>query len=78
MLDKITTALIAVVFAAIMTWCFLSPFLVPQLYIREGFGRPSAAVVATSSAVVSSTFKTSRYLFAELRKICAQAAGAGG
>jgi hypothetical protein len=30
MLDKITTALIAVVFAAIMTWCFFSPFHAPQ------------------------------------------------
>jgi hypothetical protein len=34
MLDKITTALIAVVIAAIMTWCFFSPFLVPQRYFH--------------------------------------------
>jgi hypothetical protein len=34
MLDKITTALIAVVCTALMTWFVLSPFLAPQLYFR--------------------------------------------
>jgi len=34
MLDKITTALIVVVFATLMTWFVLSPFLAPQLYFR--------------------------------------------
>jgi hypothetical protein len=34
MLDKITTALIAVVIAAIMTWYVVSPFLAPQLYFH--------------------------------------------
>jgi hypothetical protein len=31
MIDKITTALIAVVFAALMLWFAYSPFLAPQL-----------------------------------------------
>ena len=34
MLDKITTALIAPVFATLMTWFVLSPFLTPKLYLR--------------------------------------------
>jgi hypothetical protein len=38
MLNKITTVLIAVVFAAIMTWCFFSPFLAPKLYFRRPLG----------------------------------------
>jgi hypothetical protein len=38
MLDKITTALIAVVFAALMTWFVLRPFLTPKLYFRRPLG----------------------------------------
>jgi protein-tyrosine-phosphatase len=34
MLDKITTALIAVVFASLVTWYVLSPFHVPLRYLR--------------------------------------------
>ena len=43
MLDKITTALIALAFATLMTWFILSPFLAPQLYFRA-FGSSEPTV----------------------------------
>jgi hypothetical protein len=38
MIDKITTALIALAFATLMTWFILSPFLAPNLYFRASGG----------------------------------------
>ena len=38
MIDKITAALMVLMFAALMTWFILSPFLAPKLYFHGPSG----------------------------------------
>ena len=68
--NKITTALIALLFTVLMLWFAFSPFLAPHLFIRAYGRRGSFRVTSNADAEVINRSFTEHSFRCSLKLIC--------